>query len=158
MRLGRLLLLLLLRTRLLALLDLLLLLGVFLLQLLRLPLVLLFQLLLPRVIRPLLRLPLMFLVLPLLQLLVFLVLLLLQFLLLLLIFLVELRVSGVRSCGSFMLRNILGVDNIVGAVAAVVLGTAWIVDRSSLSGRHCSAAAEVSRSLGGSHRRPAVIL
>jgi hypothetical protein len=145
-------------TRLLALLHFLLLLNVFLLQLLRLPLMLLFHLLLSCVVRPLLRLPLMILLLPLLQPLVVPFLLLLQLLLLLLIFLIQPGVASVWSGRTFMLRNISRMHDVVRTVPAVVFGAVWIVHRSALSGRRSAPASKIPGSFGSRYRRPAMIL
>src|SRR5690242_7584236 len=96
-----------------------------LLQLLRLLLVFLFNLLLPGIIRLLLRHALMFLVLPLLQLLPFLILFLLQLLLLLLIFLVQLLVATAVVARTLALRDVLRVHNTRWWISSISVAATW---------------------------------
>jgi len=128
---------------------------VFLLQLLSLLLVPLFQLLRFRWRRAALRVPLVFLLLLLLKLLPFPVLLGVHFFLLLLIFLILLGVARVWRRTTFHRRNIFGMHDIAGTI---ILGSPgrlrapsscattcrWMVWRSGLAGLHYSTAAKVS--------------
>ena len=173
------------RSWLLALLQLLLLLSVFLDQLFRLLLVLLFQLLLSGLIDRRLREPLMILLLPGLEFLPLIDLLYLELLLLLLVFLVLPGVAGVWSGEVFRWWNILGMDCgawarglggraividvgarsldvrascLIGRAGRVIRGRGWCaVNSSTFSGGYCTAVLEGAGPGGSSDRRLAVV-